>query len=484
MDKFDQLLKDNPVITTPKHGLASDTMNILVRIKRIIFYRRLISGICVLAAALFILKWISNDVFYLLQLIIYKFTVVSIQGNLYLQALLESLPKPQLLALLVSGLIWIVWRRFETLFANIRINNMTILKITPRLLVFSTILVTLALGVSGYTYAQKIEQKKLELLREHINQSGRKEFNTNLEAQECGIANQNLTNQYEIKKDANVSSKAAKNIIRAYCNNSAAEKFLDNIFPMNDTALHSNSHTIVFHVISVDDNELTVQEPSVSYNPSPGYQHFTFSNETYIYNDGKLATSKKIKSGDIVMLSVSRTYASEQGGDPVDTKVLGVYILPPTPDFKWYDLSLQHSVTQIQTCTGNPQDRCSFTGSIDLFPIGGGEGNVRNPAFVDKPTHVEKEIAGSLSEISDKAVKIKTSSGRTFTINFGSNPVEEFNRERSKYYENKTIKKGDTIIVRYFEPEDQNSTVIAGNQIFNAVLMLEIINKTDPIKKY
>jgi len=89
-----------------------------------------------------------------------------------------------------------------------------------------------------------------------------------------------------------------------------------------------------------------------------------------------------------------------------------------------------------------------------------------------------------LTEIGEKSIKIKTSSGRVFTINFDSDPVSEFNRDRAQYYNNKLVGLGDTILVTYTELSNQHATTIATDKIFNAVVMLEVVNKTDPVKKY
>jgi len=162
--------------------------------------------------------------------------------------------------------------------------------------------------------------------------------------------------------------------------------------------------------------------------------------------------------------------------------VLGLYILPPTPDFHWY--SMQNLLTQIQYCTGNPNDTCSFTGSIDFFPSGGGEANTINPAVTSDRSLQNKEIAGVITEIASTYTVIKSSSGRLFTVNFGSNPAAEFNRDRSQGYNGQQVKVGDTLLVRYLEAADQHATTIPQGHVFNAVLMIEFLGKSDPIKKY
>jgi hypothetical protein len=489
MDKFDQFIAHHPKEIIARKELITATMDGIVRLQRIRAYTRIAKIIFMLAGVVFAIQWLQNDLLYLLQLPLNKFTFIKSQGGLYIQALIESLPKSQLLTLTILGILWISWKYIETLSSVTRIKRremtMKIINTTPRLVIASTVLFLFAVGISGYSYAQKVEQKKLELLREHINQLGRKEFATNQVLGPCGKDGQNLTNQYEIKKGVVLSTADATNIISAYCNSSVAEKFLTHVFPNQmNTKQESNTTTIVFRIVEKNNTRIIAVQPDASYDPKPAIQEFSISADTKVYKNNEPASLDDVTKDSIVMFAMQYTYGTEPGGDPIKRKTLGIYVLPADPLFKWYSLTLQNSVTQIQTCTGNPLDRCNFTGAIDLFPSGGGEGNTRNPLFIPQPNEIDKEIAGALTEIGSQAVKLKTSSGRVFTINFASDPVEAFNSKRSQYYENKSIKLGDTLLVRYFETANQHATTIQTSQIFNAVLMIEVINKTDPIKKY
>jgi hypothetical protein len=495
MDKLDILLNQSPMKLAVRKTLTQDTLDTLIQVKRTRLARQMLGGLFIVAILFLIAKWLSNDLGYLLQLGLFKFSLIKNQSSLYVAAFIESIPKQYLFTLSIIALLWFGWKRFETFLLHSRITHtkqkltMRIIKLTPKLLLLNIVVVLTILGLTGYTYAQKNEQEKLQILREHINQSGRTEFETNISPNECDTTNNpNLTNQFEIKKGTKVTSADSIKIIEAWCNTTAAEKFLWKHFPLTSKhfdPLDQTSTGIIGQIVEKNDNNLLINPPGYTgYNFNPALETFTLTPETKIFKDKTLVPQDTLQKGDIVMFMMHYRYASEKGGGPVSKETLGVYILPTDPEFTWYNLDLQHSITQIEMCSGNPQDRCSFTGSFDFFPSGGGEGNTINPLYVQNNQGEMKKIAGVLTEINETYVKIKSSSGRIFTIEFGSNPTEDFNRDRYQYYNNDKVTLGDTLLVTYNEPSNEHGTTIHSHQIFNAVIMIEFIGKTQPIKKY
>jgi hypothetical protein len=502
MDKLDTLLQQNPPKILVRKNLTTDTLAAVIQIKRVRLARRMLVGLLVIAVILLLAKWWDNDLGYFLQLALYKFSFIKNQSSIYLAALIESLPKQHLFIITMASVLWFAWRGVETFLLHNRITNtrqtlaMKMIRLTPRLLIVNTLVVITAIGVAGYSYAQKTEQEKLQILREHVNQSGRTEFEIN-KSTECKISastnDPNLTNSFEIKKSASLSPEDAKKVIEASCLQAEAENFLYQAFYVPNPEkeqikkIPSDTHTstsIVYYIIDRTDIEIVVEPPQVNSKVKLPNEIFTLTEETKVYKNNTLVPQSTLAKGDIVMLFNEYEPQKTQTSEPTRITTLGVFILPAQPEFKWHSLSFEHPLTQIKTCEGNPQDRCSFTGSIDFFPSGGGEGNTTNPLYVYNSDSEMKEIAGVLTEISETSVKIKSSSGRIFTIEFGSNPTEDFNRDRSQNYNSEKVAIGDTLLIRYSEPLDQHATTINTNQIFNAVLMIEFGGKTKPIKKY
>src|SRR6185369_13019941 len=214
------------------------TLQLALQAKRIRTVRRWLAAAAGLSLALLLAKWLSNDLLYLIQIAFTKTHLVRTQASLYMASIWESLPKAQTVTILITATLWLIWRRFETSLTRGRTTSvkqgltMKLIKFTPRLAIASALLGAAALGASGYTYAQKAQQKQLEILRTHVNQSGRTQLDTNLAAGECNeLTDQNYTNQYEIKKSANISPADAKQIIMAACQLKEATDYLSKQYP-------------------------------------------------------------------------------------------------------------------------------------------------------------------------------------------------------------------------------------------------------------
>ena len=103
--------------------------------------------------------------------------------------------------------------------------------LTPRLVALIATLATLVLGTSAYAIAQKVQQHKLEILRQSVNTTGRAELQTNIVAGQCNTGNHpSLTGQYEIKRNASITPADATQIINARCTEADAADTLRQSF--------------------------------------------------------------------------------------------------------------------------------------------------------------------------------------------------------------------------------------------------------------
>ncbi len=500
MDNLDKLLQKNELKAKARESLTEDTLILISEIKSVKTIQKKLAFTFFVLVFIFITKWLSNDILFLINLAITKYTFVRSQMFLYFEALLESIPRFQFFAILFTSILWLGWKRFETFIQHTRITSkktfaMKIMKMTPRLLIASILLVGTVLGFSGYTYAQKEEQKKLEILKEYVNATGRVELDTNYE-EECksslGDYLQNRTNKFEIKQGSGLSAGDAQKILEANCLVRNARMFIKDKFSSGKQNSSSYEHMILGEskIIELSKNTITIEFSNVPEKIQIPSEEYTVTNNTKIYKNQILTSKESLKKGDIVIVIGEHGDRENTDKALISKEALGVYVLPEQPEFKWYNPMLIYSLTQIQHCEGNPDDRCSFTGSIDLFPSGAGEGNFFNPKFTPlefpptKNSPVIKEIAGSLIEINDKYVKIKSSSGRELTVNFQSNPIDYFNKNISQNHNNLKIELGDTIMVRYAEAHDEHSVIIENKQIMNAVFVIEVTLKYDSVEKY
>ncbi len=482
---IETVLRQHPVKAPVRASLATDTLRLALQARRVHRVRQLSGWLFIVIAASLALKWLSNDLGYLLQLPITQLQAVQGQANIYIEALWESLPKLPLIATVAAGLLWFGWRYFETLLVARRITGvkqgpiMKAIKLTPRLTAASAALGIVALGLSGYAVAQKIDQHKLEILRQFVNASGRSQLDTNAISGECNHngAYTSLTGQYEIKRGATISRADAVHVIEALCAEAEADRFLRQAFNL-PPGVHTDGPQLllVYRVISRFDGQIKVELP-ISGDDSQRKENLIVTSSTKVFKGSAEASLDDLKPGDII-----KPLFPHGGG-----AVMALVILPTQPEFKWYNIDLKAQLTPIQTCEGNPKDICSFTGNVKFYPSGQGEETPLNRAYLNGNNFPTKSITGVITEIKPAYTKIKTSSGRIFRINFGSNPADDFNRKLGShldYGDKDPVTIGDTLSVQYTEPADKHATTIPQDHIVIATLVVESASTQDPYKKY
>lgn len=136
----------------------------------------------------------------------------------------------------------------------------------------------------------------------------------------------------------------------------------------------------------------------------------------------------------------------------------------------------------LHPCTGNPQDECKGSPSIDFYP--GGSEAATNPEFENQGEM--KEIMGRITGIDGKTVSVKSSSGRTFVVQFPIDAVAEFNTSRSPNYQNIKVVVGDMLHIDYSKVSGADEMTIMAKELSRSSLLLTDTNpKVDPtIKKY
>lgn len=134
-----------------------------------------------------------------------------------------------------------------------------------------------------------------------------------------------------------------------------------------------------------------------------------------------------------------------------------------------------------QPCGGNSSDDCIGSPSIDFYPSPAESAS--NPEL--KATGTHKEIMGRIVELpSDKNIVIKTSSGRTISVNFPIDAVDNFNQNISSNYQGLQVGVGDMLRIDYYENTPPNIETINASQIQLSSLILKNINiKANPDAK-
>ncbi len=125
----------------------------------------------------------------------------------------------------------------------------------------------------------------------------------------------------------------------------------------------------------------------------------------------------------------------------------------------------------MQPCVGNEESQCPTPPSIDFYPSIG-EGSF-NTSFDRRYKNI-KEIGGKIAVVNGNNLELQTSDGKTFTISFPVNAVDEWNSQRSPSYHDYKVGIGDTLIVRYGEAKEQSSRTIAPSQIMTSAIAIRL----------
>jgi hypothetical protein len=129
----------------------------------------------------------------------------------------------------------------------------------------------------------------------------------------------------------------------------------------------------------------------------------------------------------------------------------------------------------LHSCTGNPQDQCIATPSIDVWP-GGSEG-ASNP-YLNQSSGSDNEIMGRISNDTTDTLQLKTTSGRIISVAYPLNAISNFNENYASGY-NLTITDGDEIYVSYMGSMKSGDT-IETSQIISSSLILKNESATYP----
>jgi hypothetical protein len=491
MDKLDRHLTNVRPPLAHREALAAAALSRVRLAARLQRTRQLLNLIFIVVALLFVAKCWNNQLPHLLWLGLTNGRQIASDWPEYQAALIVALPIWQLGVTIALGFILLTWRRLETFVARRRITSinkepmMRLIKSTSTTAAVVGLSV-FAIGASTVALATKLDPAKLGIVNKFVNQSGHTQLDTNLSANRCSLRHDpTLTNKYQIKKDANVSTEDAEQIITAACQQAHAAQFLGQKYPANtkpalrsDGGIDFMENEFAYRVVSLEGRTLTLQP--LHYPQSEPAQTFDVTDQTGIYQwNERKATAAALRPGSLVVAATQHRWGN---GNPTKPVLHGLYLLPATPTAEWYAQAKQTLVVPIHTCMGNSQDTCTFTGGVDLFPAGS-EG-ATNPAARALPNSEAKEIAGAITAIRPHSVDIKTSSGRSFTINYPSDPVSYFNQHLSANYNNAKVEIGDSIMTWYSETKGQHNTTINAEQIHRTQLIIEFFGKSDPIKKY
>lgn len=133
------------------------------------------------------------------------------------------------------------------------------------------------------------------------------------------------------------------------------------------------------------------------------------------------------------------------------------------------------SLSELTNCQDNPQDYCHTgnTASFDLYS------NFGSYPSDESLLGAAGDIEGRVESHTPQQIVIKTSSGRTVTLNTTYDLIANFNATRAGNY-NTTVGVGDMLQVMYAHPVNTtNHTTINQSVISEITVMIEINSKAD-----
>lgn len=359
---------------------------------------------------------------------------------------------------------------------------MTKLKHLPKLAIVAIALgaVLVLSGTAYATYQLFWAKPSVHLEQLTTSTSGREE--AVLSTKECGPAS---AQHYELKKGATITADRIPAIVQAQCELKAIDTWAQATYRGNSEPEPKDGtpydQTIVMASMAThlqDKQKDTITFAPIDKYAMPAQSFGISSNVKYIVN-GKEADASSIHNGDVVVyvttsklrMTQTKSGGYSGGGMPARTLVAVVKLSMPFED---YDQLAWQSLSERQTCYGNPNENCIEGGaSIDLYM-----GNSSIP-----PTGtIMKEIQGVVTAFDGRTVSLKASSGTIYRVTTPTDVIKDYNDNKaSKYYNNQKVIIGSSIDVSYNEAEDEHSTRINASYMR---FMIELVRKGDPVKAY
>jgi len=341
----------------------------------------------------------------------------------------------------------------------------------------------------------------IQMLGKETNNRGATEYSF-AGIKECSTNNYNVAERFEVKKDANLSDEEVQKIIQAKCELKWLQDVPGKKWPTYGTnAEWKDGDTIYYTRLDMLGTYKEGTDAKATLDTGNNIVNFAAPQGEKIsaFAAGQEIPTSDIKPGDTVFTvsRVSETYhdLSKYGWNKSTNeireapheqpKVIGLIALFKMSLPYEYYMEKQQYVTEIPECSGNPGELCANTASIDVYPRNGGEG-AANPYRQDIADGVFRKITGTVTELSDDTLTLKSRKGNLYTLTVGDAGFKVYNQDYTGAYTDvdATLKVGSNIAVRYNQPKDADAKKITKEQVRMVVLQLEGLNPKKSVKPY
>jgi hypothetical protein len=364
------------------------------------------------------------------------------------------------------------------------------------LLAFLTLLTVTGTAYAIYTLWPKPVVHTSQAVQ---NQFGRTQVIASFE--NCASQPQNST--FEIKTNSTLSPDELPKVLQARCEMNEIEKWAHSNKITSDRLARSpdgrrttqagdveewtNLSSVGSKVVSITPTSLSLTGDEYNTPKDP----LTLTPETKFIVNGNDAAREDIRPGDAVLFIKWDKYQYQNKHTPVqekpvlmsetlDSKVL--YVIKVDLPFEYYGPIKQNQIIERKACSGNPEDSCLDGGGVvlyedlDIYQQHGGQ-------ILDQTAAI-KTVQAIIQSHDGNVVTAKSSSGRIFTVTLPWDIISSFNTARNSGYNNVKIGVGDILDITYLEKTDEHATSLDAHKIAGVNVVIDFINKGDPIKKY
>jgi hypothetical protein len=361
----------------------------------------------------------------------------------------------------------------------------------PKLAILAIALgVLLVLSGTAYaTYQLLWPKPDVTVSQPTTSENGRSEVALSLA--ECGKTS--LGDRYELKKNATITADEIPMVVKARCELDAIGTWAQATFPHDDhyaPIIDNRAYDKIDIYTSMATHIKSRSEHSITFTGLTKYNQEDvirdLPSSVRFIADSRDVSPDTIKDGDPVVYIESQKQrmvpknctegSCSVSGTPTSNTLVAVVKL--SMPFEHYDQFAWQSLTEKQTCYGNPDDTCltGFAGAIDLY---------MGSAQVKINETVMKQIQGVITKIDGKTVVIRSSSGTLFTITTPTDVISSYNTNKaSQYYNNQKVGVGSSLAVGYAEKESEHSKSLNASHLQSVQLQIEIVGKSDPVKSY
>jgi hypothetical protein len=368
------------------------------------------------------------------------------------------------------------------------------LKHLPKLAIVAIAIAALAV-TGGTTYAlYKVlwERPSVSVNESTTNQFGRTQVIASFE----NCANQSNETTYEIKRGSTLDPSEIGKILQARCEIevlrewSGANEMPKGPDPSIREAEGTSSATSVMlspgasKVVRLDATTLALDGDKNSTPEKP----LTLSPETEFIVSNHQVEMDAIQKGDTVLYVKDHSYefVTKKTDTGYDTSTRNTgdvisHVIKVELPAEYYASEKQSQIAERKPCMNNTQDSCLQTSAIVLYEDYSGS----LKGFNDPNNAIKeyRDIQGIITEHNGATVKIKSSSGRIFTITTPTDIITEYNQNRG-VNRGITIAPGDLLMMHYIVNKTDDGLSPEGLEINSVYLALDKIQKGDPDQKY